>query len=123
MPKPLINQPDAISPETLDHARELVGIVIERVPAVYRDLLAAPKVRQRLSDAVSFNHGKVLAWAQFLVFRQEFIKRFPEASHSACINAFCGLFLKNDISMTNLADVMEVENEDGLQHLTGRKVD
>ena len=123
MPKPLINQPDAISPETLDHARELVGIVIERVPAVYRDLLAAPKVRQRLSGAVSFNHGKVLAWAQFLVFRQEFIKRFPEASHSACINAFCGLFLKNDISMTNLADVMEVENEDGLQRLTGRKVD
>ena len=123
MPKPLINQPDSISPDTLDHAREFVGIVIERAPAVYRDLLAAPEVRQRLSGAVSFNHGKVLAWAQFLVFRQEFIKRFPEASRSACINAFCGLFLKNDISMTNLADVMEVETEDGLQHLTSRQVD
>ena len=42
-----------------------------------------------------------------MVFRREFRERFPDASPASCINAFSGLFLKNDISMTNLVDYME----------------
>ena len=33
--------------------------------------------------------------------------RFPSASPFACINAFAGLFLKNDISMSNLVEYVE----------------
>ena len=118
MHKSLTGQPDAIAADTLDHAREFVQIVMERTPAMYEELLQSPQVRQRLSSSTTFNDGKVLAWAQFLVFRREFLQRFPDASRSACINAFSGLFLKNDISMTNLADVMEGTVTDELHRLS-----
>jgi hypothetical protein len=42
-----------------------------------------------------------------VVFRGEFRARFPEASPESCINAFSRLFLKNDISITNLVNFME----------------
>ena len=79
MHKSLTGQPDAIAADTLDHAREFVQIVMERTPAMYEELLQSPQVRQRLSSSTTFNDGKVLAWAQFLVFRWEFLQRFPHA--------------------------------------------
>ena len=36
------------------------------------------------------------------------VHRFPQASATACINSFSGLLLKNDISITNLVDYMEL---------------
>ena len=41
------------------------------------------------------------------MFRREFMERFPEATPFACINAFSGLFLKNDISISNLVEYVE----------------
>lgn len=117
MPRSLTPQADDALTDALNHAREFVQIVMERAPAIYEQLLETPAVRQRISTRTTFNDGKVLAWAQFLVFRQEFLRRFPDASRAACINAFSGLFLKNDISMTNLADVMENSVTDELQRL------
>ena len=87
--------------DALDHAQEFVNIVLMRTPGAYRELLDSPLIRQKMADNRTFNHGKLYAWAEFLVFRSEFLQRFPEASQSACVNAFSGLFLKNDISMTN----------------------
>ena len=114
---PLTSDGNTAAADTLDHAREFVQIVLERTPAMNQELLESPLVRQHLATGTTFNDGKVLAWAQFLVFRQEFLRRFPDASRAACINAFSGLFLKNDISMTNLADVMETSVTDELQRL------
>ena len=37
----------------------------------------------------------------------EFMARFPDASPFACINGFSSLFLKNDISISNLVEFME----------------
>ena len=54
-----------------------------------------------------FNHGKLYVYAEFCVFRSEFLGRFNDASPAACINAFSGLFLKNDISITNLVEFIE----------------
>jgi len=60
-----------------------------------------------LAGDPAFNHGKLYAWAEYCVFRQEFRARFPDASDSACINAFSRLLLKNDISITNLVEYCE----------------
>ena len=121
--KPLTNPLDSTAPETLDHAGEFVGIVMGQAPGVYRQLLASPEVSRLLSVSRSFNNGKVLTWAQFMVFQKEFSQRFPESSREACINAFCALFLKNDISMTNLANVMEPLIGEKAQRLHGRQED
>ena len=59
-----------------------------------------------------FNHGKLFAYAEFAVFRKEFQARFPRASDYACLNAFAGLFLKNDISMSNLVEYVEGSDDE-----------
>jgi hypothetical protein len=96
-----------IQANVLDHAREFVEMVHRETPAVYRSLLASRPYERLLNQPNSFNHGKLYVYAEFTVFREEFRARFPAASSAACINAFCGLFLKNDISMTNLVSFME----------------
>ena len=94
-------------PNLLDHSREFVELVYREAPGEYRALVASDRFRQELEQSNTFNFGKLYAYAEFVVFRREFRERFPDASPASCINAFSGLFLKNDISMTNLVDYME----------------
>ena len=96
-----------IQANVLDHSREFVEIVYEGAPGEYRALLSSGRFDRRLAHDPAFNHGKLFAYAEYAVFRREFQRRFPEASPFACINAFAGLFLKNDISISNLVEYME----------------
>jgi len=91
----------------LDHSSEFVQLVSRAATAEYRRLLAMERFQRELEQDNRFNHGKLFAYAEFVVFRREFRERFPESSTAACINAFSGLFLKNDISITNLVDFVE----------------
>lgn len=95
----------------LDHSREFVEIVCGSADAEYRRLLNSERFQRMLGDDNAFNYGKLFAFAEFAVFRKEFRTRFPEASSASCINAFCKLFLKNDISITNLVRFMEGSTE------------
>ncbi len=103
--------------DTMDHAAEFAAQVAEHAPARYRSLLESPDMAHRLATQPAFNPGKLFAWAEFLVFRDEFRERFPDATAAACMNAFCRLFLKNDISMSNLARAMEPGDEGDLERL------
>lgn len=96
-----------IQASVLDHSREFVEIVYEQAPGEYRALLSSGRFDARLERDPVFNHGKLYAYAEYAVFRREFTARFPEATLFACINAFSGLFLKNDISMSNLVEYVE----------------
>ena len=96
-----------IQARVLDHSSEFVELVQRQAPGEYHALLDSGRYRQQLEQQNTFNHGKLFAYAEFVVFRREFRARFPEASPAACINAFSGLFLKNDISISNLVDFME----------------
>ncbi len=107
MPNKNASDLDVPRPDVLDHAREFVEVVSAKTPGVYRKLLELGRYRGMLAEAAAFNHGKLYAWAEFLVFRDEFRARFPDASDRACINAFSRLFLKNDISVSNLVEAME----------------
>jgi len=93
--------------DVMDHARELVTIVYKAAPGEYKRLLKVPRIREAIAATNNFNYGKVFAFAEFVVFRREFKARFPEESAESCINAFSRLFLKNDISITNLVNFME----------------
>ena len=109
----------AVETAVLDHAREFSELVLGETPAEYRALLASGRFDEWLAEGGSFNHGKLYAYAEFRVFRSEFRRRFPEASAAACINAFSGLFLKNDISMHNLLELVEAPPEPGFESLPG----
>lgn len=100
-----------IRADILDHAAEFVEIVYRQAPVEYQRLLASGRFDSDLAGGRGFNHGKLYAYAEFEVFRQEFLDRFPEASVAACINAFSGLFLKNDISIHNLLEHIEGADE------------
>ena len=104
--------PDAVEREAsvLDHAQEFVELVSANSAGEYAALLASGRFDHELAGPSGFNHGKLYAYAEFNVFRREFLQRFPEASLGACINAFSGLFLKNDISLSNLLEFVEGEN-------------
>jgi len=91
----------------MDHARELVTIVYKTAPGEYKRLLRVPRIHAAISASNNFNYGKVFAFAEYVVFRKEFNARFPDENSKSCINAFCRLFLKNDISITNLVNFME----------------
>ena len=93
--------------DVLDHSREFVDVVFEAAPGEYRELLNSPRFQRLLAEENAFNHGKLFAYAEYLVFRREFMTRFTEAKAHACINAFSKLFLKNDISITNLVNYLE----------------
>ena len=91
----------------LDHASEFVDLVHEKAAGEYRRLLDSGRFRGELARESVFNHGKLYVYAEFSVFRSEFLRRFPDASPAACINAFSSLLLKNDISITNLVEFVE----------------
>ena len=95
----------------LDHSREFVEIVYRSAPQEYLSLLDSERFADLLNKENTFNYGKLYAYAEFVVFRNEFRTRFPEAAPASCINAFCKLFLKNDISITNLVRFMEGADE------------
>ena len=101
-----------IQASVLDHAPEFVEIVYSQAPGAYRALLASGRFDARLARDPVFNHGKLFAYAEFAVFRKEFRTRFPDASDFACLNAFAGLFLKNDISMSNLVEYVEGSDDE-----------
>ena len=88
-------------------AREFVQLVFRDAPEEYQRLLASKRFKTELLSPSTFNHGKLFVFAEFSVFRREFKVRFPDASPSACINAFSSLFLKNDISISNLVEYVE----------------
>lgn len=96
-----------IQANVLDHASEFVEIVYSEAPGEYRALLSSGRFDTRLECDSAFNHGKLFAYAEYAVFRRQFRSRFPEATPYACINAFSGLFLKNDISISNLVEYVE----------------
>lgn len=100
--------------QVLDHAAEFVEIVYRAVPGEYEQLLDSGRFDGVLKQDNPFNNGKLFAYAEFVVFRREFRHRFPKASRVSCINAFCKLFLKNDISITNLVNFAEGAEEDEL---------
>ena len=93
--------------EVLDHAAEFVALVAREAPQRYAAWVELPEVERLLTDRNAFNAGKLHAWAEYTVFREEFRKRFPDAEDAGCINAFCKLFLKNDISLSTLVTFME----------------
>ena len=97
----------------LDHSAEFVEIVYRQAPAQYFSLLESGRFDAELASGGRFNHGKLYAYAEFTVFRREFGDRFPEATPQACINAFAGLFLKNDISIHNLVEFIEGADDRG----------
>jgi len=104
-----------IQANVLDHSREFVEIVYEQAPGEYRALLSSGRFDARLERDPVFNDGKLYVYAEYAVFRREFMVRFPNASPFASINAFSGLFLKNDISMSNLVEYVEgADDEDQL---------
>ena len=96
-----------IQANVLDHSREFVDIVYRQAPGEYRALLSSGRFDAALERDPAFNHGKLYAYAEYAVFRREFLARFPEATPFACINAFSGLLLKNDISISNLVEYVE----------------
>jgi hypothetical protein len=93
--------------EVLDHAAEFVALVAREAPRRYAAWVRLPEIERLLADQNAFNAGKLHAWAEYTVFREEFRHRFPDAADASCINAFCKLFLKNDISLSNLVTFME----------------
>lgn len=107
----------------MDHARELVTIVYKGAPAEYKRLLKLSRITKAIAATNNFNYGKVFAFAEYLVFRREFNARFPAASSQSCINAFSSLFLKNDISITNLVNFMEGSRDEEMLLLKKKQVD
>ena len=103
----LTRQATGLESDVLDHAAEFVALVARETPRRYAAWAALPEVERLLADKNAFNAGKLHAWAEYTVFREEFRQRFPDAEDSSCINAFCKLFLKNDISLSNLVTFME----------------
>lgn len=105
--QPLSTDVHSLQSGVLDHAIEFVELVYRGAPGEYRRLIAEGSFHRALEEGGTFNHGKLYAYAEFVVFRREFMQRFPDASPAACINAFSGLFLKNDISIHNLVEFVE----------------
>jgi hypothetical protein len=104
--------PEGPQARVLNHAGEFVELVFREAPTEYRRLMGEVRFAQELERDSPFNLGKLYVYAEFVVFRREFRTRFSEANRSACINAFCKLFLKNDISVTNLVNFVEGAEED-----------
>jgi hypothetical protein len=103
----------SLQASVLDHSSEFVEHVYHEAPTEYQRLMASERFRRELEQDNAFNHGKLFTYAELVVFRREFQKRFPGASTAACTNAFCRLLLKNDISITNLVDFVEGPDDRG----------
>ena len=111
MKKDLTRHSEPQESEVLDHSRDLVECVYRTAPAEYHRLVDSEHGQWLLQQQRTFNYGKLFIYAEFVVFRREFLNRFPEASQAACINAFSTLFMKNDISITNLLLLIEDSGE------------
>jgi len=111
--RPISTDVLSLQADVLDHSSDFVELVFRQAPAEYKRLLDSDYFRGELELDNVFNHGKLFAYAEFVVFRGEFRDRFPDSSPAACINAFCSLFLKNDISITNLVDFVEGPDDRG----------
>jgi hypothetical protein len=107
--------------DILDHASEFVALVCQNAPEHYRAMLRKDHFRKLLQQENAFNHGKLFTYAEYRVFRAEFLHRFPTASPHACISAFSKLFLKNDISITNLVNALETGLSTDLLYLQGKR--
>ena len=105
--QPVSTELTNLQASVLDHSSEFVELVYRDAPSEYRSLLGSERFRRELEQENVFNHGKLFAYAEFVVFRREFRERFPDSSPAACVNAFSSLFLKNDISISNLVDFVE----------------
>ena len=105
--RPISTDVLSLRANVLNHSSEFVELVYRDAPAEYRRLMTLERFRREFGQQTRFNHGKLYAYAEYVVFRKEFRERFPDASPAACINAFSGLFLKNDISITNLVEFVE----------------
>ena len=105
--RPLSTDVLSLQANVLDHSSEFVELVNREAPVEYRRLMASERFYRELKQDSVFNHGKLFVYAEFVVFRREFLARFPDSSKPACINAFSSLLLKNDISITNLVDFVE----------------
>jgi hypothetical protein len=103
----LSTDPEGPQARVLDHAGEFVKLVSREAPVEYQRLQDDGRFARELAQDSPFNLGKLYVYAEFVAFRREFRARFPDAGRSACINAFCKLFLKNDISVTNLVNFAE----------------
>ena len=81
-----MNHPDGttdltvIQASVLDHSAEFVEIIYQRAPGEYRALLDSGHFDMRLAHEPVFNQGKVYAYAEYRVFLQELLARFPDAS-------------------------------------------
>jgi len=106
--------------EVLDQASEFVEVVCNGAQEEYQRLLKSQRLGGLIEADNSFNHGKLFAYAEFVVFRREFKTRFPGAGRHSCINTFCRLLLKNDISITNLVNILEKSSDDELIQLKGK---
>ena len=113
--KALLSEEQGLDPVFLDHSQDFVRLVCEQAQLEYKRLTSLSHVQQILQRENNFNFGKLFVFAEFVVFRREFRYRFPELSGVACINAFSRLFLKNDISISNLVRFME--GSDDLEQL------
>jgi hypothetical protein len=102
-----------VQADVLHHAAEFVELVYRQAPVEYQRLLNSERFRPEFERGGTFNHGKLYVFAEFSVFRREFLERFPAASPAACINAFSGLLLKNDISIHNLVEFIEGADDAG----------
>ena len=109
----------AESAEVMDQASEFVDVVCNAAREEYQRLLKSQRFGGLIEADNSFNHGKLFAYAEFVVFRREFENRFPDAGRHSCINTFCRLLLKNDISITNLVNFLESSPDDELIKLKG----
>ena len=117
----LLPEEQSLEPILLDHSQDFVRLVCEQSQAEYDRLMGSRHIQQILGQENNFNFGKVFVFAEFVVFRREFKCRFLELSGVACINAFSRLFLKNDISISNLVRFME--GSDDLEQLKLNKPD
>lgn len=93
--------------QALNHAREFVEWVSREAAQRYQELLLSGRYDALLNDVGRFNHGQLYAFAEYQVFEEEFQRRFPDTGHTERVNAFCSLFMKNDISISNLLAAVE----------------
>lgn len=92
----------------LDHASDFVELVSDGAPRVYELLTKNVGYSARTRG---LNPGQLFVYAEYTVFKVEFERRFGDLGEPACINAFCRLFLKNDIALGRLMEAIEGKKE------------
>ena len=81
----------SLQADVLDHSSEFVELVFREAPTEYQRLMVAERFRRELEQDNAFNHGKLFAYAEFVVFRREFRERFPGSSPAACTKAWSNI--------------------------------